>query len=189
MSEQGRFEYRSSDLDFEYLLRLDFPKLEKNKSVIHGEGIFTSQPINDKSVICPLFGILYNLNDTKLHYPKHSYQITDNIAIETKNEPGFFNHSCIPNTFINDSWTFEALKDIQQGEEISIDYGTVDYFNYSFPCSCKSASCRRIFSGRVSAEPTYQEVMGRYFSPYLKEKFHWLASTETHAKIVENLDI
>ena len=172
MNEKDRLEYPSSTIDFDYLLDSDFPSLERSKSSIRGEGIFAGQLIPKGGIVCPLFGILYSFSEARINYPKHSFQITDEIAIETKNEPSFFNHSCDPNVFINNSWMFEALKDIQQLGEILIDYGTVDYFNYSFSCTCETAHCRKIVDGKVSAEPPYQKLMGEYFSPYLKNKFH-----------------
>lgn len=70
---------------------------------------------------------------------------------------------------------FEAMRDIQSGEKIVVDYATVDYFDYDFDCSCKSENCRKKFDGKFSAKPEFQKRMSKYFSPYLKDRFHLIA--------------
>jgi len=169
--EEDRLKHFSHKLDFDYLLSKRFPVMALGPGV-HGQGVITQEDIAKGQAVCPLFGVLYNVRKAKIDYPKYSYQISDDVAIETVNEPGFFNHSCDPNTYINSDWMFEAIRDIKDGEEVLVDYGTVDYFDYSFECSCGSETCRKDFNGEISADPNYQKRMGKYFSPYLKERFH-----------------
>jgi S-adenosylmethionine decarboxylase len=173
--ESNRLKHFSKNLDYEYLLGFTFPKLSLKESNINGKGIYAEEKISVGGVVCPLFGIPYNIRKAKIDYPKHSYQISDDTAIETSNEPGFFNHSCNPNVFINQNWMFEAMKNIKNGEEILVDYATVDYFEYSFDCSCKSTNCRKRFDGKFSENIEFQKRMSKYFSPYLKERFHLIA--------------
>lgn len=161
----------SNKLGLEYLIGIRFPVLEVQNSKIDGSGIFAAEHIEDGGPVCPLYGALYNIAKAKINYPKYSYQISDEIAIETSNEPGFFNHSCEPNVFINQDWQFEAMKEIRVGEEIVVDYGTVDYFQYAFKCRCGTLACRKEFNGNISADKPYQVKMGKYFSPYLKKRF------------------
>ena len=54
------------------------------------------------------------------HYwiPDHGFKVVDLV--------GFLNHSDEPNiSSINDGEEFEALRNIKQGEELFIDYGTI----------------------------------------------------------------
>ena len=169
--EEDRLRYFSSKLDFKYLFSDAYPDMILDVSNISGKGVVTKEKIKKGKIICPLFGVLYNIHKAKIHYPKYSYQISDEIAIETVNEPGFFNHSCEPNVYINEDWMFEALQEIKTGEEVVIDYGTVDYFDYGFECLCGADSCRKDFNGMVSGNANYQKEKGKYFSPYLKAKF------------------
>lgn len=169
--QKDRLKYYSYKLNFSYLLNFKFPKLILGKSAVHGSGILTRENIKKGQAVCPCFGVLYEIKTAKIKYPKFSYQISDNVAIETVNEPGFFNHSCQPNAFINNSWIFTAIRDIKKGEEILVDYGTVDYFGYKFKCNCKEDNCRKLFNGKISANREYQKKMLKYFSPYLKNKF------------------
>lgn len=172
--EENRLKRYSSKSGFNYLLPDSFVSMELGESRVHGKGTLLKQSVKKGDIICPLIGVLYNMNKAKIDYPKYSYQISDEISIETENEPGFFNHSCDPNVFINDDWMFEAIKDIESREEVLVDYGTVDYFDYKFECLCKAENCRKNFDGKISGDPEYQKEKSKYFSPYLKSKFSLL---------------
>jgi hypothetical protein len=55
----------------------------------------------------------------------------------------FFNHSCTANC-LSVGYDFEiAVRDIQAGEELTDDYGTLNLAE-PFPCSCGAAECRGI---------------------------------------------
>ena len=56
----------------------------------------------------------------------------------------YINHSCSPNAFMQSMRghiVFCALRDIEPGQEITVDYGTTMHKN-SKRCSCGSARCR-----------------------------------------------
>ena len=54
----------------------------------------------------------------------------------------FVNHSCTP-TCRSAGYDFElAVRDIQPGEELTDDYGSLN-LEYDFDCSCGVAACRR----------------------------------------------
>lgn len=61
----------------------------------------------------------------------------------------FINHSCEPNCYskvIHGHILFFALRDIEPGEEITLDYGE-SYHSNRKRCLCGAASCR----GRINA--------------------------------------
>jgi SET domain-containing protein len=56
----------------------------------------------------------------------------------------YINHSCDPNSYVRILYghiIFFALRDIQPGEEITLDYVT-SYHSDQKACDCKSPSCR-----------------------------------------------
>ena len=58
-------------------------------------------------------------------------------------------HSCDPNAFFKDDkrWLY-ALKNIQKGTEITIDYErTEPVISHPFVCRCGSPNCRRVIDG------------------------------------------
>ena len=160
---------KTSNVNSKILLK--FPKLEVGKSKIIKRGFYAGENIKKGGKICPLIGILYRMNDQSMNNFEHSFQVMDNFAIEPVNESKFINHSCNPNAFINKDWIFEALRNIKKGEEITIDYGTVDYDYYEFKCHCKSENCRKVLDGHISARKSFIKKHGKYYSPYLKNRF------------------
>ena len=64
----------------------------------------------------------------------------------------FVNHSCDPNCDIK-MVTLYAKRDIAIGEEITIDYDTVQFFRRvtpPFTCLCKSPNCRGQVDERIN---------------------------------------
>lgn len=67
--------------------------------------------------------------------------------------------------------TFIALRDVNQGEELTCDYAFVDNEDYEFECNCGAVDCRHIVTGRDWKIRELQEKYKNYFAAYLKEKF------------------
>lgn len=55
----------------------------------------------------------------------------------------FINHSCNPNTSVDNAKDV-ALRDIKKGEEITSDYSTDSIGKYSFKCNCGSKNCKGV---------------------------------------------
>ncbi|MCA9349042.1 SET domain-containing protein-lysine N-methyltransferase [Candidatus Saccharibacteria bacterium] len=63
-----------------------------------------------------------------------------------ENDPSNYgNHSCDPN---NDG-KGHALRDIEAGEEITVDYAQFSDKSWSMPCNCGAANCTGIVRGTV----------------------------------------
>ncbi|MFH1547204.1 MAG: SET domain-containing protein-lysine N-methyltransferase, partial [bacterium] len=83
----------------------------------------------------------------------------------------YINHSCEPNCGIRGDIVFTAIRDIKEGDEITIDYAFIDNEDYSFKCTCGSENCRKTVTGRDWKIKELQEKYGNYFATYLKRKF------------------
>lgn len=61
---------------------------------------------------------------------------------------GCHNHSCDPNAYLQD-YIVRALRPIKKGEQITIDYSSFIYHNYTIikECSCNSKNCRKTITG------------------------------------------
>lgn len=57
----------------------------------------------------------------------------------------FMNHACEPNSIVTEGLRVIALKDIEAGEEIVMDYSTteIDPF-WKMDCHCNKPSCRKV---------------------------------------------
>jgi hypothetical protein len=63
-----------------------------------------------------------------------------------------------------------ALRDIQPGEELTHDWCTTDDDTYETVCTCGSANCRRLLTGKDWQRPELQARYRGYFSTYLANK-------------------
>lgn len=72
----------------------------------------------------------------------NEYDIDGNVP---ENDARFINHSCDPNCevdIIEDKIWIDAIKDIQEGEELCYDYGfDFDEDFHEHPCKCGAKNC------------------------------------------------
>ncbi len=80
----------------------------------------------------------------------------------------FTNHACLPNAIISDGLTVIALRDINIGDEIVVDYSTteVDPF-WRMLCSCRAATCRK----QIQAFSHFPHEMRRLYERLLNREF------------------
>lgn len=83
-------------------------------------------------------------------FARYAVPLSTNLYILWDDDPTVWapeNHSCEPNTAY-DGLNVVALKDIQPGEELTLDYATfLDETMEPFECQCKSLHCRGTIVG------------------------------------------
>lgn len=111
-------------------------------SKVHGIGVFAIRaiPKGTKNLFSKGFGDWIKVTKEEVdQLPQHSKDLIENHCLFDDEcyyvpEYGFkmvdlviyLNHSETPNVIsINDGEYFEAIRDIQQGEELFVDYGTI----------------------------------------------------------------
>jgi hypothetical protein len=78
----------------------------------------------------------------------------------SKNNCGFYiNHSCKPNSVLKNKIEIAALANIEKGEEITIDYSTIEADPYwKMKCKCGNRNCRKLIrSIQFLPEGVYKE--------------------------------
>lgn len=92
----------------------------------------------------------------------------------------YLNHSCEPNVGLNGNIVFVAMRDIDEGEELTIDYAMIDEDpdGEVLECQCGKPLCRRTISGRDWQRPELHQRYGRFFSSYLQARFAELGKAE-----------
>jgi len=112
----------------EYIKRYETLKLKIRDSRLHGKGVFTEYLIKKDEVIVELDGDIISteeLGDGSL-YPSGEWNaIGDDLYLVRGDRTiyGFINHSRNPNAEISFAdYKIRALRDIEIGEEITIDY-------------------------------------------------------------------
>ncbi len=159
--------------------------LEVRSTSVYGNGLFAREEIAKGSLLVALGGYVLTLDEEKA-LPESlrdiAIQIAPNLVLGILDEnqlapTDYINHSCNPNSGIKGQISLFAIRDIQKGEQVTFDYGTVLYRNcasekYVLKCLCGSAGCR----GEVTSDDwknlDLQKKYKGYFSHFLEEKIN-----------------
>lgn len=160
------------------------PSLFISPSKIHGLGVFTNSEIAKGSTLVKFSGNLFNKNDIELGLcdPKTTIAIDDNLwlgntAGTEKEIDDYINHSCNPNTWLDDATTLVASQYIGKYEEIVTDYAVwINNPNYFLTdnCLCGATSCRKFITGN---DWRHLDVIIKnygHFSPFINVKIDLL---------------
>jgi uncharacterized protein len=155
------------------------PKTVVRPSTIAGRGLFADTAIARGEIVCVKGGHLLD----KVEFAKYQraandaeLQIADDLFLAPVTEAEFedvmmfLNHSCEPNVGIQGQIVFVAMRDIAAGEELTLDYATIDQDCEPMACRCGAEGCRRLITGRDWQRPELQRKYGSYFAWYLLEK-------------------
>lgn len=161
------------------------PRLAVRPSEIEGRGLFASQDIPAGTLLVRLGGRLVSsaelddLINRANADPDIPYVDTITIygdyhlVIPPETDVHYGNHSCDPNTWHVGPYKIAARRDIQAGEEVTIDYGTSSgAAGFRMDCGCGSNLCRR----RITAEDwRRRELQARY-------GHHWVPALWTRIR-------
>ena len=154
------------------------PKLEAINSPVHGKGVFVIEAIKKGEVLDRWGGKVYTTKQIENGESNETAcQIDDDLWMADSpgvapSDSDFFNHSCDPNTWMDDEATMSARRDIEIGEEVTVDYallvahpGYVTVAN----CRCKSPLCRHHITGDDWKLLELQERYKGHFPPYYND--------------------
>lgn len=153
------------------------PSVVISASKIHDLGMFAHGAIESGEIVFIKGGhvvrkdALYSTGSIGSYLPlDDQFFLGATNATEEEGIKLYLNHSCEPNCAIRGEITFIALVPIAKGEELTIDYATIDNEDYEFSCNCGSSACRRTVSGfDWKMESLQRKYVGR-FARYLTEK-------------------
>lgn len=127
------------------------PGLTVAKSAIHGRGCFATIPFARRKKIAEYTGErITNAEAERRGKPRRILRISgldERWSIDGSrggNGTHYINHSCRPNAFmqtIRGHLLVLALRDIEPGEEITVDY-VATYHADDKRCTCKVPGCR-----------------------------------------------
>ncbi len=162
------------------------PKTAVRPSRIVGRGLFADAPIAEGEIVCVKGGHLVtraefaNLkgvaNEAELQIAADLF-LTPASTAEFEGLMMFLNHSCDPNVGIQGQIVFVAMRPIAAGEELTLDYATIERPAGPMPCRCGTGSCRRLIASQDWRRPELQRKYGHFFAWYLLEKIRLALST------------
>ena len=158
------------------------PKAQKSRTV-HGFGIFAKQNIKKAEKIIVFGGYVMNnhqFDNLSLQLKHLPFQIDENLyfglyKISEMEPADFLNHSCDPNCGFFGEITVVALRNINKGEEICIDYATCSDNYRSLTkdmqnCLCGAKNCRKKISTHDWKNKKLQKKYKGFFQPFLEKK-------------------
>jgi len=145
-------------------------------SPIHGRGLFASRPIPAGEVVAIMGGRRLDtaeLAEFQHRHPKYSaaaigegqHIVLDDGALRLGN------HSCDPNLWLEDEVTIVTRRDVDAGDELTIDYAlhTVDP-GWTLRCECHAEQCRGVVTGTDWQLPTLQAAYAGHFAPFINDR-------------------
>ena len=155
------------------------PKTEVRSSGVEGRGLFAVAPIAKHEVVAIKGGHIVDeatFQRMKDVIGNSDVKIADGFHLgalspdEYEGVMMFLNHSCEPNVGVQGNTVFVAMRDVQAGEELCLDYALIDDYDDEMACHCGTAACRGVVGGRDWQRPELQARYGTYFSAYLLRK-------------------
>lgn len=155
------------------------PKTVVEASGIVGRGLFAAAPINRSEIVCVKGGHLLDrdaLAEHKDAVNDSELQIADGLFLapvrveEFEAVMMFLNHSCEPNVGVQGQIVFVAMRDIAAGEELTIDYATIDHGTAPMRCQCGAAACRGLVTGADWRLPELRKKYDGYFAWHLQQR-------------------
>ncbi len=140
-----------------------------------GVGLFAGEPLLRGEKILHFKGELYDDENSNVE----SMQIDENLFLQsTIGIDDNINHSCDPNAFVKwDSLDVDCLKDIKNGDEITLNYDTFEYDlinmteNCSFKCNCGSKNCYKEIKSFKYLPMKEKIKLKPLLSPFILRKF------------------
>lgn len=106
---------------------------------------------------------------------RHTIQITIDSHILPNDPLGWLNHSCEPNCGLHIKpeekvMEVHALREIQVGEELTMDYATFEYEIHYMPteCLCNTQKCRGTITGYKDMPENLRDFYGDYIANHLR---------------------
>ena len=156
-------------------------KISIKTSSIAGRGIFADEDIKAGEFVTPLLGKVIRKKyrvKSDLRVGATWVSIGPDLWVNPTFPIKYINHSCNPNLGFKTPRRVYAMRPIKKGEELTIDYSTVEYVDFwKMKCSCGSKKCRKwVTSIQFLPEKTfksYAQYIPSYFRKiYLEYKKH-----------------
>ena len=168
------------------------PRIEIKDSPVRGDGLFASEPVKKGEVVCIVGGRVMTDSEFAAFQSTHSLysfiQIDEDLYLAedletTPSLAAFMNHSCDSSVWMADDVTLLARRDIEAGEEVTVDYAlftTQSNWMLDTRCRCGSPDCRRIITGDDWMREDVQEKYEGHFSPFINRRIERLRKGDIH---------
>lgn len=134
-----------------------------------GKGIFANKRFKKNQILFMVEGnVKSDSYGPNYRIGARWFGIDDKTWISTsRNSYAYYlNHSCNPNSGIRDKVIIVAMRDIEKGEEITLDYSITEADPYwKMKCKCSDQNCRKI----IRSIQFLPEEVYRKYEPFVPE--------------------
>lgn len=161
------------------------PKIEPKNTDSKGMGLIATKKIFKDERILVIGGYIMTVDEESKLPGKCSdngVQIDEElvISISKNSEYGgfnFLNHCCSPNAGFKGQIFLVAMRDINKGEEVTIDYAMVLHKakvgpRYKLECLCNELKCRKVITDEDWKNEILQKKYKGYFQYFIQEKIN-----------------
>jgi len=153
------------------------PKVLLGQSKIQGRGVFAREKILKGEKLMEFGGeaISREQMDSGDYRSRSIWPVGRDAFIALPNSDPhisldeYLNHSCDANAWLEDEVTLAARRDIEPGEEVTLDQGTWNiedaYIEDREPCSCGAKTCRGMLTEDDWKRPDVQQRYAGHFHP------------------------
>lgn len=112
-----------------------------------GDGLFSVYPIEAGEFILEYVGARIPTGTAETEGSRYLFVLDDEWTVDgpvPSNTAGFINHACEPNcdASVEDGRIMiYAMRDIESGEELTLDYGSEYFKRFIEPVGCRCDSC------------------------------------------------
>lgn len=156
------------------------PKTEKRTSPVHGRGLFARESIGAGEPVAVKGGAVMSAAEWSALedevglagevYVSTGLVIAPRTPEEYEGAMMHLNHGCEPNVGVEGQIVFVAMRDVEAGEELVLDYAMFDDHDESMPCRCGAAGCRGVVTGKDWQRADLQARYRGFFSAYLARR-------------------
>jgi SET domain-containing protein len=146
-------------------------------SRISGQGLFASERVESGRLVIRLGGHLVSTSELRDLHRSSEYVDTLTVhedlhlVLPSGTKVHFGNHSCDPNLWHLGPYEIVARRDIEPGDEVTIDYGTQSGApGFSMACDCAADLCRGVVTSDDWKLAHLQAIYAGHWVPALEER-------------------
>lgn len=154
------------------------PKAKEQESTIDRQGLIAVERIKAGEPVVVYGGIIVHKNDLR-EYRKivgdYDVPFDDNFSIapvsrEEAINVASINHSCMPTVGWKNGIMLVAIRDVNPGEELAVDYAMHGGYEEDMECHCGTELCRKLIRPDDWQDATIREKYGEWFMPRFRVK-------------------
>lgn len=153
------------------------PKAKEEDSKINRKGLIATEHISEGEPVVVYGGIVIPKSDLQEYREivgDYDVPFDDEFSIAPVSREEAvaivsINHSCEPNLGWKNQIMLIAIKDVEPGQELAVEYAMHGGYPDEMVCSCGTSSCRKIIRPDDWKNPVIREKYGKWYMPKLQK--------------------